>query len=78
MTLGEKIKEARRQCTLPQFIYGCKNSNNAYYLVEKENGQLFVIVSDEFIETRKLAKRITTDKFDIGEWSYTKCKYTVK
>ena len=63
---------------LPQFVHECKNTENEYYLVEKESGQLFVFVSDEFIETRKLPKRITKDEFDIGEWTYTKCKYTVK
>lgn len=41
-------------------------------------GQLFVTISDEYVETRKLTKRITSDKFDLGEWNYVKCKYTVK
>ncbi len=63
---------------IPQFIHECKNLGNEYYLVEKESGQLFVKVSDEFIETRKLPKKIAKDKFDIGEWSYIKCKYEVK
>ncbi len=63
---------------IPQFVQECKNIGNEYYLVEKESGQLFVKVSDEFIEIRKLPKRITKDKFDIGEWTYIKCKYEVK
>lgn len=63
---------------IPQFVHECKNLGNEYYLVEKEGGQLFVVVSDEFIETRKLPKRITKDKFDIGEWTYIKCKFEVK
>lgn len=63
---------------LPQFIHECKNCVNEYYLVEKDDDQLFVKVTDDFIETRRLKKRITKDKFDIGEWTYIKCKYTVK
>ncbi len=63
---------------LPQFTQECKNIDNEYYLVEKESGQLFVTVSDEFIETKRLPKRITEKKFTIGEWTYIKCNYTVK
>lgn len=63
---------------LPQFVHECKNNENEYYLVEKDDVQFFVQVTDEFIETKKLAKRVTTDKFDIADWTYIKCKYSVK
>ncbi len=63
---------------VPQIVHEFKNCDNEYYLVEKEGKQLFVQVSDDFIETKTLAKRITSDKFDIGEWTYIKCKYAVK
>lgn len=63
---------------LPQTIQECKNSSNKAYLVEKENYQLFVLISDEYIETKKLPRRISSPKFEIGEWKYIKCKYTVK
>ena len=63
---------------VPQIVHEFKNCDNEYYLVEKEGKQFFVQVSDDFIETKTLAKRITSDKFDIGEWTYIKCKYAVK
>lgn len=63
---------------IPEFINGMKNSDKEFYLVEKENKQFFVTVTDEFIETRQLAKRIDSDKFEIGNWKFTKCKYKVK
>lgn len=63
---------------IPNFINGMKNTDKEFYLVEKENKQFFVTVTDEFIETRQLAKRIDSDKFEIGKWKFTKCKYKVK
>lgn len=35
-------------------------------LVEKDGKQFFVTVTDEFIETRHLAKHISAEKFEIG------------
>ena len=49
-----------------------------FYLVARDGKQLLVIVTDKFIETRQLAKPITADKFEIGNWKFTKCKYEVK
>ena len=63
---------------IPQTVNEINNADNSFYLVEKESEQLFVTVSNEFVETRKLSKRITSDKFTIGQWKYIKCKYTVK
>ena len=48
------------------------------YLVEKDGKQFLVTITDEFIETRKLAKRITAEKFEIGDWKFIKCAYEVK
>ena len=44
----------------------------------RDGKQFLVTVTDEFIETRKLTKPITADKFEIGNWKFTKCKYEVK
>ena len=62
---------------IPQFINGIKNLDKEFYLVEKDGKQLFVTVTDEFIETRQLAKPITDSKFEIGNWKFTKCAYNV-
>ena len=62
----------------PELINNFKNMDKEFYLVEKDGKQFLVTVTDEFIETRQLAKRITADKFEIGNWKFTKCAYEVK
>ena len=62
----------------PELINSFKNMDKEFYLVEKDGKQFLVTVTDEFIETRRLAKRITADKFEIGNWKFTKCAYEVK
>ena len=63
---------------VPQFINGIKNLDKEYYLIEKDGKQFLVTVTDEFVETRQLAKRITAEKFEIGNWKFIKCSYEVK
>ncbi len=63
---------------IPDVVHGVKNIDQAFYFVEKDDKQFFVIVTDEFIETRQLTKYIAENKFDIGEWRFTKCRYEVK
>ena len=62
----------------PELINSFKNMDKEFYLVEKDGKQFLVTVTDEFIETRQLAKRITANKFEIGNWKFTKCAYEVK
>ena len=62
----------------PDLINSFKNIDKEFYLVTRDGKQFLVTVTDEFIETRKLTKPITADKFEIGNWKFTKCKYEVK
>ena len=62
----------------PDLINSFKNMDKEFYLVARDGKQFLVIVTDEFIETRQLANPITADKFEIGNWKFTKCKYEVK
>ena len=62
----------------PDLINSFKNMDKEFYLVEKDGKQFLVTITDEFIETRKLAKRITAEKFEIGDWKFIKCAYEVK
>lgn len=84
LTKGEKVVDnmigflTDAPFGLPGVINGIKNLDKEFYLVEKEDRQLFVSVTDEFIETRRLTKRITAKKFEIGNWKFTKCSYQVK
>ena len=62
----------------PELINSFKNMDKEFYLVEKDRKQFLVTVTDEFIETRQLAKRISAEKFEIGNWKFTECAYEVK
>ena len=62
----------------PELINSFKNIDKEFYLVTRDGKQVLVTVTDEFIETRKFTKPITADKFEIGNWKFTKCKYEVK
>ena len=62
----------------PDLINSFKNMDKEFYLVARDGKQFLVIVTDEFVETRQLARPITADKFEIGNWKFTKCKYEVK
>ena len=44
-----------------------------FYLVEHDENQFLVKVTDEFIETKKILVPITTKKFEIGNWKYMNC-----
>lgn len=55
-----------------------KNMDKQYYLVEQDDKQFLVLVTDEFIESRELVHKQHAGKFEIGENKFTKCTYEVK
>ena len=63
---------------IPGLINSVKNADKQFFLVEKDDKQFFVTVTDEFIETRQLTKRLDGKKIEIGNWKFTKCEYEVK
>jgi transcriptional regulator with XRE-family HTH domain len=63
---------------IPALINSVKNVDKMFYLVEEENRQYLVMVTDEFIETRPLARRITDNKFEIGDWKFIKSRYKIR
>ena len=54
-----------------------KQAEKAFYLIEKENRQFLVTVSDAFLETQPLEDRVHESRFSIGEWNFIKCNYEV-
>lgn len=58
---------------IPEFLTGIKNADKEFYLVNQSDKQFFVIVTDEFIESRRLAEKITDKKFEIGNFSFVDC-----
>lgn len=63
---------------IPDLINSIKDTDKQYYLVEKDEKQLFITITDEFIETRQLTKRIVDKKFEIGDLKFTRCKGEIK
>lgn len=58
---------------VPEIINGMKNTDKDYYLVDDGDKQYFVIIYDEFIESRQLSEKITARKFKIGNFSFLDC-----
>ena len=54
------------------------DAHNAYYLVQQDGRQIFVTVTEDFIESKVLVKEITGNKFEIGDYKYQKANYKVK
>ena len=52
--------------------------HNAYYLVQQEGRQIMVTVTEDFIESKVMAKEIAGNKFEIGEYEYRKAAYKVE
>lgn len=55
------------------FLNGIKNADKEFYLVNQSDKQFFIIVTDEFIESRQLAEKITDKRFSIGNFSFVDC-----
>lgn len=79
LTKGEKITDnligflTDAPFGIPEFINGIKNTNKEFYLVTQREKQFFVVVTDEFIESRQLREKITAKKFKIGNFAFTDC-----
>lgn len=79
LTKGEKITDnaigflTGSPFGIPEFLNGIKNADKEFYLVNQSDKQFFVIVTDEFIESRQLAEKITDKKFSIGNFSFVDC-----
>lgn len=52
--------------------------HKAYYLVKQEGVEMLVTVTEDFIESKVMAKKIVGDKFEIGEYKYQKAVYKVE
>ncbi len=58
LTKGEKVTDnaigflTDAPFGMPEFLNGIKNTNKEFYLVNQSNKQFFVIVTNEFIESR--------------------------
>ncbi len=78
LTKGEKIIDnllgflTDAPFGIPSLINQMKNKDKQYYLVEQEDKQFLVLVTDEFIESRLLVQKKYDKKFLIGNVNFTK------
>ncbi|MBQ8359531.1 MAG: helix-turn-helix domain-containing protein [Oscillospiraceae bacterium] len=61
--------------TSPQDLI--KNADKAFYLIEKEDRQFFVTVTDTFVEIRPLEQPLQSNSFTIDGWNFIKCNYEI-
>ena len=54
-----------------------KQTDKAFYLIEKEGRQFLVTVTDVFVETRPLENPLQGSSFTVDGWNFIKCNYEV-
>ena len=54
-----------------------KQTDKSFYLIEKENRQFLVTVTDVFVETRPLEQPVQGNSFCVDGWSFIKCNYEI-
>ena len=55
-----------------------KNADAAFYLVEKDNRQFFLTVTDSYLETRPLEQPLQGNRFSLEGWSFIKYNYAIR
>lgn len=53
------------------------NADKAFYLVEKEERQFLVTVTDAFVEIRPLERRLHGNSLHFAGWNFIKCNYEI-
>ncbi len=53
-------------------------TDKSFYLIEKENRQFLVTVTDVFVEIRPLERSLQGSHFRIDGWSFIKCNYEIE
>ena len=54
-----------------------KNTDKAFYLIEKDARQFVVTVTDVYVEIRPLEHPLQGDRFHLNGWSFIKCNYEI-
>lgn len=55
-----------------------KQRDKSFYLIEKENRQFLVTVTDVFVETRSLEQPLRGSSFRMDGWSFIKSNYEIE
>lgn len=63
---------------MDELMHQLGDAGNEYYLVQKDEIQMLVRVSEDFIESKALPKKIMGNKFEIGDYKYKKVNYKLE
>ena len=55
-----------------------KNTDKAFYLIEKDERQFVVTVTDVYVEIRPLEHPLQGNSFSFNGWNFIKCNYEVE
>lgn len=55
-----------------------KNTDKAFYLIEKDARQFVVTVTDVYVEIRPLENPLQGNRFSFNGWSFIKCNYEIE
>jgi len=76
LTHLELLADGAADCrTNPQDLI--KNADKAFYLIEKEDRQFFVTVTDAFVEIRPLEQPLQGSSFRLDGWNFIKSNYAL-
>lgn len=79
LTKGEKLVDTAIWLLTPlapgtlDIAKGLNHLDEEFYLVEQDGRQYLVVVTSEWMESRRLARPVTEDKFEFGGFHFTKC-----
>lgn len=54
----------------PEFLKSVRDIDRDFYLVDREDDQYFVTVTDEFLEIHPLSRKQTEKSFKLGSWTF--------
>ena len=60
-----------------EYVDRVKQTDKSFYLIEKEDRQFLVTVTDVFVETRPLEHPLRDNHFSLDGWSFIKCNYEI-
>ena len=55
-----------------------KQTDKSFYLIEKENRQFLVTVTDAYVETRPMEHALQENNFRFDGWNFIKCNYELE
>lgn len=60
---------------MPEFMKSIRNTERDFYLVEQEEGALFITVTEDLMEIRPLNHIPEGNSFQIGGWNFVRLHY---